>query len=99
MVASKSSASSGGGETKSESSKSEKSGGKSKTAPGLGITPEHIWGIRRNVAESVQYVDQDVVIYPSGSYLVFHNTKTHEQQLISLAEEGIPVALGLSAKK
>ena len=100
MVASKTSASStGSGDVKTETVKTDKPAGKTKAPQGLGIVPEHIWGIRTEVSQNILHVEDNVVLYPSGSYLVFHNIINHTQQFISIAEEGNLVALGLSSKR
>ncbi|KAK7077140.1 hypothetical protein SK128_007455, partial [Halocaridina rubra] len=62
------------------------------------VEPEYVFGLRGGVHQSVVYIDTEIVAYPAGAFLVLHNTSTHAQSFISLAEENSPTALAISSK-
>ncbi|ROT62365.1 hypothetical protein C7M84_019795 [Penaeus vannamei] len=63
------------------------------------VEPEYVFGLRGGVTECVVHVDTDTVAYPAGSYLVLHDTASHQQHFVSLTEEATPTALAISPKR
>ncbi|KAK4327979.1 hypothetical protein Pmani_001593 [Petrolisthes manimaculis] len=63
------------------------------------IEAEYLWGVRGEVGGCVVHVDQNTVVYPAGAFLVLHNTTSHQQQFVSIAEEAMPTALAISPKR
>ncbi|XP_071547435.1 cilia- and flagella-associated protein 57 [Panulirus ornatus] len=63
------------------------------------VEPEYVFGVRGDVHGCAVHVDPDTVAYPAGAFLVLHNTATHHQQFISIAEEARPTALAISPKR
>lgn len=66
---------------------------------GAEVEPEYVFGVRGEVTGCVVHVDTDTVAYPAGALLVLHNTSTHQQEFVSLAEEARPTALAISPKR
>ncbi|XP_045137805.1 cilia- and flagella-associated protein 57-like [Portunus trituberculatus] len=66
---------------------------------GAEVEPEYVFGVRGEVAGCVVHVDPQTVAYPAGALLVLHNTVTHRQEFISLAEEARPTVLAISPKR
>ncbi|XP_063862200.1 cilia- and flagella-associated protein 57-like [Scylla paramamosain] len=66
---------------------------------GAEVEPEYVFGVRGEVAGCVVHVDPQTVAYPAGALLVLHNTATHRQEFISLAEEARPTVLAISPKR
>lgn len=63
------------------------------------IEAEYVWGVRGEVGGCVVHVDNNTVAYPAGAFLVLHNTNSHHQQFVSIAEEATPTALAISPKR
>lgn len=66
---------------------------------GAEVEPEYVFGVRGEVTGCVVHVDPNTVAYPAGSLLVLHDTTTHRQEFVNLAEEARPTALAISPKR
>ncbi|XP_069954050.1 cilia- and flagella-associated protein 57 isoform X2 [Cherax quadricarinatus] len=66
---------------------------------GVEVEPEYVFGVRGEVHGCVVHTDPDTVVYPAGAFLVLHNTTTHQQQFISIAEEATPTVIAISPKR
>ncbi|XP_050690279.1 cilia- and flagella-associated protein 57-like [Eriocheir sinensis] len=66
---------------------------------GAEVEPEYVFGVRGEVNGCVVHVDPSTVAYPAGALLVLHDTSTHRQEFVSLAEEARPTALAISPKR
>ncbi|KAJ3295034.1 Cilia- and flagella-associated protein 57 [Borealophlyctis nickersoniae] len=54
------------------------------------ITPSHVFGINPTVRTPLHHLDDQTVLYPSGTQLVLYNTETKTQRFVAINEgEGV----------
>jgi CheY-specific phosphatase CheX len=56
----------------------------------------HIFGLNGKVRGNIAYVDDQTLLYPAGSNLIFYNTESKNQRTITVNEGGNMVGLSVS---
>jgi cilia- and flagella-associated protein 57 len=51
------------------------------------LTPKHVFGINDDINSQLHFIDDNVLLYPSGHMLVLLNTETQQQQFIQVGRQ------------